>query len=79
MIPTLLLVTPSPAIVIPYDDDCPDQIAHPAVPFTLYHFNSPSIADIEEEVHLEAEPSRIYFHCNSRSRGRDAVFGLKCL
>ncbi|AEO54561.1 hypothetical protein MYCTH_2297247 [Thermothelomyces thermophilus ATCC 42464] len=39
---------------IPYDDDYPDDVAFPAVPFTLYHFTFPSISNKMRSEHKVA-------------------------
>lgn len=58
---------------IPYDDDYPDDVEFPAVPFTLYHFIFPSISNIEVERNLETELRRIYFRCTDRGRQSDKL------
>ena len=56
---------------IPYDDEYPDNVAFPAVPFTLYHFTFPSISSMEVECDLETESELVYFHCKDRGRRSD--------
>ncbi|KAH7116373.1 hypothetical protein EDB81DRAFT_952980 [Dactylonectria macrodidyma] len=63
-------------IDIPYDDDYPDEVAYPAVPFTLYHLTFPGMSDMEEDIDLRTESLRIYFHCRERGRYKDPVFQL---
>ncbi len=64
-------------IDIPYDDDYPDEIAFPAVPFTLHHFTHPSISYMEKEVDLRSVSSRIYFHCRDRGSYKDPAFSSR--
>ncbi|KAL2182996.1 hypothetical protein L209DRAFT_758376 [Thermothelomyces heterothallicus CBS 203.75] len=56
---------------IPYDHDYPDDVAFPAVPFTLYHFTFPSISNMERECDLETKSQLIYFQCLDRGRRSD--------
>ncbi|KAK4243062.1 hypothetical protein C7999DRAFT_45039 [Corynascus novoguineensis] len=56
---------------IPYDDEYPDDVAFPAVPFTLYHFTFPSISNMEGECDLKTESQLIYFQCRDEGRRSD--------
>ncbi|KAF3764035.1 hypothetical protein M406DRAFT_260898 [Cryphonectria parasitica EP155] len=64
----------SKTIDIPWDDDDPDEIAYPAVPFTLHHFTSPSVSRIQKKVDLHSESTRIYFDCRERNSHKDPAF-----
>ncbi|KAJ9133161.1 F-box domain containing protein [Pleurostoma richardsiae] len=59
---------------IPYDDNYPDDVAYPAVPFTLHHFTLPSVSDRQEDTDLMTESLGIYLHCKDRSRSKDPAF-----
>ncbi|KAL7925978.1 hypothetical protein ACQKWADRAFT_281440 [Trichoderma austrokoningii] len=57
------------------DESDPDDVEHPAEPFTLYHFTSPSVSKIEKEINVDSEACRIFFKCQERSGSPKIKFG----
>ncbi|KAL7894799.1 hypothetical protein HDV64DRAFT_258513 [Trichoderma sp. TUCIM 5745] len=68
----------------PFDEDDDDDdddydlppVFHPKEPFTLYHFTSPTISDMEKRLNLWSMSSDIHLLCRERSIYDDAAFRL---
>ncbi|UKZ74037.1 hypothetical protein TrVFT333_001691 [Trichoderma virens FT-333] len=61
----------------PYDEYNPDEVAHPAEPFTLYHFTFPSISDMDKDIDAKSESYRTLLNCRGRGSQEDPVFRQK--